>query len=83
MLNQVHHNFKIIDLCTSYHYFTMVHAVRIHSTVILLHWLVCAKSTAKAKSSALQTSLLTLAMSSAVLLATAMYEFPASLCGFW
>ena len=30
MLNEVHHNFRIIDLCTSYHYFTMVNAVRIH-----------------------------------------------------
>ena len=47
MLNQVHHNFRIIDLSTLYHYFTMVDAVRIHSTVILLHWLACAKSTTK------------------------------------
>ena len=61
----------------------MVDAIRIHSTVMLLHWLVYAKCTAKAKSSALQTSLLTFAMSSGALLATAMYEFPTSLCGFW
>ena len=39
------------------------------------------KSTTKTKSSALQSSLLTDAVSCAVLLATAAYQFPTGLCG--